>query len=113
MKSPYFNRQQRIAIYCDTMEGSHLMLNLAVNKLLRNVRITKGWLTQYKLKNTGIKIKKMNDFSIPQLFDSEGYHCDVEIPEIETDGKGSYTITMRDMGRSDKTVPETMLIQWI
>jgi len=64
MKSPYFNRQQRIAIYCDTMEGSHLMLNLAVNKLLSNVRITKGWVAMKKAERIIVILVNIKLFGI-------------------------------------------------
>ena len=64
MKRPYFNRQQRIAIYCDTMEGSHLMLNLAVKKLLRNVRITKGWVAMKKAERIIVILVNIKLFGI-------------------------------------------------
>ena len=42
MKRPYFNREQRVAIYCDTILGATLVLNLAVKKALREIRKNQG-----------------------------------------------------------------------
>lgn len=48
MKRPYFNKEQREAIYFDTLLGNHLMLILEVKKTLRDVRRTDGWVAMKK-----------------------------------------------------------------
>lgn len=45
----------------------------------------------------------IHDFDIPQLFDASGYHCDTE-SKLKSDDKGYYTIIIKDLGRSDKTI---------
>jgi len=48
MKRPYYNRNLRIEIYNRTFMGSQLLLNLAIKKLLREVRKTDGLIAMKK-----------------------------------------------------------------
>lgn len=48
------------------------------------------------------------DFEISQIFDHEGYHRDINVCEFKDNGKGLYSMKIKDLGRSDKTVPETI-----
>lgn len=59
MKKPYFNREQRVAIHCDTYTGTHLMLDLAIKKLLRDVRRKKGWIAMKKAERYMVRIANM------------------------------------------------------
>jgi hypothetical protein len=56
MKRPYFNREQRIAIYCDTMIGAQLMVNLAIKKLLRDVYRSDGWIAMKKAERNVVRL---------------------------------------------------------
>lgn len=56
MKQPYFNREQRIAIYYDTMIRAHLMFNLAVRKLMREIYKKDGWIAMKKAERIMVRL---------------------------------------------------------
>ena len=65
-------------------------------------------------KNTqSIQGLTIHDFDIPQVFDDEGYHRDIEVNGFEDTGNGMYSMTIHDMGRSDKSVSEILTIQYM
>jgi len=57
--------------------------------------------------NTTLPVQGLSieDFKIGQIFDSEGCHCDTKLSSQEV-GDGVYTITIKNLGRSDKAVEE-------
>ena len=59
MKRPYFNREQRIAIYHNTMIGAHLMLNLAVKKFLREVYKTEGCIAMKRAERIVVRLANL------------------------------------------------------
>lgn len=59
MKRPYFNREQRRAIHCDTMIGAHLMLNLAAKKTLRDVYKADGWIAMKKMERNIVRLSNL------------------------------------------------------
>ena len=61
MKRPYYNRNLRIEIYNRTFMGSQLLLNLAIKKLLREVRKTDGLIA---MKIAEKEIKKLLNIAL-------------------------------------------------
>jgi hypothetical protein len=55
---------------------------------------------------------QLEDIKIDQVFDNEGYHRDIELNEFKDKGKGVYSLSVMDIGRSDKTVPEIIEIHY-
>ena len=62
MKRPYFNRQQRVSIYCETTQGALLELNLATKKLLRDVYRTDGWISMKKMGRNIVRLANLKFF---------------------------------------------------
>lgn len=50
-----------------------------------------------------VKQISIDEIDIPAPMDLEGYHVDSE-QEMKYEGDGVYTITVKHLGRSDKTV---------
>ncbi len=59
MKRPYYNREQRIAIYGDSLVGDHLILNLAIKKTLRAVRRADGWIAMKKAERDMVRLANL------------------------------------------------------
>ena len=59
-----------------------------------------------KTKTTDEPIKgiTIDDIEIGPLFDSEGYHCDSELCNFNDKKDGCYEMTIKNLGRSDKSV---------
>ncbi len=50
---------------------------------------------------------QVEDIEISQVFDEEGYHCDTEVKDFKYNGNGCYSLTIKNNGRSDKTISKT------
>ena len=48
----------------------------------------------------------INDIGLPNIIDNEGYHCDYELTNFKYNGYGRYEMTIKNLSRSDKSVPE-------